>query len=95
MKNVIILEIGRVSGIGQILIDQYLPVDSIETGIAIAKESLKEYIRPNTVIEQLAPLIWVVTEKCEVTGDLVRVIQIKKHPLATLETLKQVIRGKI
>ncbi len=92
MRNVVILEIGRLSGMGEILLDQYLPVDNIATGIAIANEAIKEYIRPHikTTIEHPDPQNWIVIEHNEYSGDMVRIVRVKEVSVSTLETLKQI-----
>lgn len=88
--TVTILEIGHYSGCGKYVLEQYLPVDSIKTGIAIAKEALKEYDAPNTTIEHPRKQVWIINTHTELTGDFQRIIHVKEVSVATINTLKQI-----
>lgn len=88
--KVTILEIGHCSGMGSRIIDQYLPVDCIKTGIAIAKEAIKEYINPNAKIEHPRKQIWIISQHRELVGDLTRYVEVKEVEVATINRLKKI-----
>lgn len=86
----VILEIGHCSGMGKPIIDQYLPVDSVKTGIAIAKEAIKEYEKPGTTIEHPHKQVWFINQHRELICDLIRYVRVKEVEVATINQLKMI-----
>lgn len=93
--KIIALEYSYVDWSGKQRIVNYVPVDSIETGLYLAKEALEtEKSRDNISIEHPSEYVWVITSHNKLLGDQAYMIAVTKREALTMEDVKSVVNGK-
>lgn len=90
--KIIALEYSYVDWSGKQRIVNYVPVDSIETGVYLAKEALEtEKSRDNITIKHHSEYVWIITSHNELLGDQAYMIAVTEREALTMEDVKSVI----
>lgn len=93
--KIIALEYSHLDWAGKRRIDNYIPVDSMETGLYLAQEVLKEEkSHQNTVIEHPSDNIWVIKTTNSYIGERTRMISVTERAILTIIDVKSVVNGK-
>ncbi len=87
------LEYSHIDWAGRKRIDNYIPVDSIETGIYLAKEALKEE-QPNTKIEHPSDYVWVIKSVNPYVGEQTYMMSVTQREALTMADVKSVVNEK-
>lgn len=77
---------------GKQRIANYLPVDSIETGLYLAKEALEiEKSRDNITIEHPSEYAWIIKYRNALLGDQTYMLAVTEREALTMEDVKSVV----
>lgn len=93
--KIIALEYSHIDWAGRHRIDNYIPVDSMETGLYLAQEALKEEKgHQNTVIEHPSDNIWIIKTTNPYVGERTCMISVTERTALTMADVKSVVNGK-
>lgn len=92
--KIIALEYSYVDWSGKQRIVNYVPVDSMETGLYLAKEALAcETSRDNTTVEHPLEYVWIITSHNELLGDQAYMIAVTEREALTMADVKAVVNS--
>lgn len=90
--KIIALEYSYVDWSGKQRIVNYVPVDSMETGLYLAKEALAcETSRDNITVEHPSECVWIITSHNKLLGDQVYMIAVAEREALTMADVKAVV----
>lgn len=90
--KVIALEHSCLDWSGKQRIINYVPVDSMETGLCLAKEALEEEkSRDNISIEHPSEYVWIIKSHNWLLGDQTYMIAVTEREALTMEDVKSVV----
>ena len=90
--KIIALEYSYVDWSGKKRVVNYVPVDSKETGLYLAKEALKsEKDRKGITVEHPSECVWLIKSHNELVGDQVYAISVTEREALTMADIKSVV----
>lgn len=93
--KIIVLEYSHIGWDGRRKIDNYIPVDSMETGLYLAHEALKEEKgRQNSIIEHPSDNIWIIKTTNPYVGEQTYMISVTERTALTMANIKSIVSDK-